>query len=166
MFQENHFYDDLLPGIAFPSKERFLLVGGKKLNQICSYCFRDLSSQFMVHCAECECFQLCSDCFSVGVELSPHKNTHSYRIVDNLDFPVLTKDWTALEELLLLEGKVSLDFTADLFHILTQVFCHWVLEIGNSLQNILAQGKPRSKWKSIIGICIWEFMGTAFLERR
>lgn len=55
-------------------------------------------------CAECENFDLCADCFCAGVELKPHKNTHAYRVSDNLNFPVFDKDWTAKEELLLLDG--------------------------------------------------------------
>jgi transcriptional adapter 2-alpha len=52
----------------------------------------------------CDDFDLCVDCFSVGAELKPHKSDHSYRVMDNLDYKVLTDDWAADEELLLLEG--------------------------------------------------------------
>ena len=30
-------------------------------------------------CAECSDFDLCVECFSVGVELHPHKASHKYR---------------------------------------------------------------------------------------
>lgn len=40
----------------------------------------------------------------MGVEITPHKNTHAYRVVDSLSFPVYTMDWGADEETLLLEG--------------------------------------------------------------
>jgi len=38
------------------------------------------------------------------VTLKPHDPTHSYRLADCLDFPIFAKDWSAQEELLLLEG--------------------------------------------------------------
>lgn len=82
----------------------FLPIGGKKNPFHCSYCKRDITLQFRVHCAECSNFNLCADCFSSGVSLHPHESSHSYRVVKNLDFPIFVKDWTANEELLLLEG--------------------------------------------------------------
>lgn len=72
----------------------------------CSYCKRDLqSSLFQCHitCVDCN-FDSCVDCFAAGAVLYPHQTTHSYKISDCLDFPLFTKDWTAREELLLLEG--------------------------------------------------------------
>eukprot|EP01035_Chromulina_nebulosa_P017699 gene17699-23289_t len=47
-----------------------------------------------------------SDCFASGVELFPHDITHykSYQVNDCLDFPLFAKDWTANEELALLDG--------------------------------------------------------------
>ena len=57
-----------------------------------------------MRCADCQDFDLCLDCFSVGVEVSPHTNAHRYRVIDDLSFPVLHPDWGADEELLLLEG--------------------------------------------------------------
>lgn len=49
-------------------------------------------------------FDLCVECFSVGVELGEHKNTHSYRVMDYLAFPLFEPHWGADEELLLLEA--------------------------------------------------------------
>lgn len=70
----------------------------------CDYCQRDLSTSLRIKCAVCPDFDLCLDCFSVGAEKKPHKNDHSYRVVDSLSFPVYTPDWGADEEMLLLEG--------------------------------------------------------------
>jgi len=70
----------------------------------CKYCRKDVVRSFAVECAECENFILCTDCFSAGVELHPHKNTHKYKVSDCLEFPLLVKDWTVSEELALLEG--------------------------------------------------------------
>jgi len=44
------------------------------------------------------------ECFSAGVELRTHKAWHNYRVIEELDFPLLCPDWTANEEQLLLEG--------------------------------------------------------------
>jgi transcriptional adapter 2-alpha len=53
-------------------------------------------------------FDLCVECFSVGVELNDkkndHKNTHSYKVMDFLAFPLHHPAWGADEEQLLLEG--------------------------------------------------------------
>ncbi|KAI8469008.1 MAG: hypothetical protein J3K34DRAFT_514672 [Monoraphidium minutum] len=70
----------------------------------CNYCHRDISNEVRIKCADCQDFDLCLGCFAVGVEVTPHKNTHRYRVVDNLSFPLLHPDWGADEELLLLEG--------------------------------------------------------------
>ena len=55
-------------------------------------------------CATCVGVDLCVECFSVGVEPFPHKAGHPYHVVDDQSFPLLTLDWGADEELLLLEG--------------------------------------------------------------
>jgi len=57
-----------------------------------------------ISCAICPEFDLCLECFSVGVELRGHKNWHDYRVIDDMHFPFLTRDWSAEEEQLLLEG--------------------------------------------------------------
>lgn len=86
----------------------FLFTGGKKTLHTCSYCKRDITQQFRSHCVNCSTeespYELCADCFSVGTNAAPHSNTHKYRIVDCIDIPIFKNDWTAAEELLLLEG--------------------------------------------------------------
>jgi transcriptional adapter 2-alpha len=83
------------------------VITGKRFPKLCSYCRRDISLQFRVKCAEATCkdWELCADCFAVGNCLYPHESSHAYHVIDNLDFPLFTKDWTTLEELLLLEGE-------------------------------------------------------------
>jgi transcriptional adapter 2-alpha len=85
-------------------RQGFIATGGKNERHMCSYCERDATGGIRIRCAECPSFELCGDCFASGVELYPHKNTHKYRVVDCLAFPVFDKAWTADEELLLLEG--------------------------------------------------------------
>lgn len=59
----------------------------------CNYCQKDISNTPRIKCAICPDFDLCLECFSVGVEINPHKNDHDYRVVDNLSFPIFHPDW-------------------------------------------------------------------------
>ncbi|GLI66472.1 hypothetical protein VaNZ11_010315 [Volvox africanus] len=70
----------------------------------CNYCQKDISHVPRIKCAECKDFDLCLECFSVGVEIKPHRNTHDYQVVENLSFPIYHPDWGADEEILLLEA--------------------------------------------------------------
>lgn len=63
----------------------------------CNYCQKDISDSVRIKCADCPDFDLCLECFSVGVEIHPHKNTHRYRVVDNLCFPLYHPDWGVRE---------------------------------------------------------------------
>ncbi|GLT76642.1 hypothetical protein SLA2020_482920 [Shorea laevis] len=77
---------------------------GKRALYHCNYCNKDITGQIRIKCAECADFDLCVQCFSVGAEVTPHKNSHSYRVMDDLSFPVFCADWNAEDETLLLEG--------------------------------------------------------------
>lgn len=70
----------------------------------CNYCRKDISNVIRIKCAQCADFDLCVECFSVGVELGAHKNYHDYHVMDILNFPLFEEEWGADEELLLLEG--------------------------------------------------------------
>lgn len=113
--QSELFPRSLSPEAQLPSEHvlrvlpgEYLHTGGKDPEYLCNYCRKDISSTLRFKCAECENFDLCADCFCAGVELKPHKNTHAYRVADNLNFPVFDKEWTAKEELLLLDGVAKL----------------------------------------------------------
>ena len=82
----------------------FLHTGGRAVSYTCTICSASLSQEFRIRCAVCSDFDICGDCFCVGAEKTPHRNTHSYRIVDCLSTPIFSRDWTSAEELLLLEG--------------------------------------------------------------
>ncbi|XAR53870.1 hypothetical protein NMG60_11022579 [Bertholletia excelsa] len=77
---------------------------GKKALYHCNYCNKDITGKIRIKCATCPDFDLCVECFSVGAEVTPHKSDHSYRVMDNLSFPLICPDWNADEEILLLEG--------------------------------------------------------------
>lgn len=101
-------YPFILCHLCRKKKARGGHPGGKREHRNdqyhCDYCQKDLSTSLRIKCNECDDFDLCLECFSVGVEITPHKNTHAYRVVDSLSFPVYTMDWGADEETLLLEG--------------------------------------------------------------
>jgi hypothetical protein len=100
-----HLSIDLLVKSSVMSQEgKFIPTGGKKVFFSCSYCQRDITQQIRIQCAVCDHFDLCGDCFAAGVSRYPHVNTHDYRVVDCIDIPIFTFDWTISEELLLLEG--------------------------------------------------------------
>jgi hypothetical protein len=83
----------------------FIKTGGKRTPVSCSYCQRDITTQCRIHCAVCiKNVDLCSDCFASGVCFEDHEGSHAYQVVDCIEFPIFAQDWTAQEELLLLEG--------------------------------------------------------------
>ncbi|XP_058080393.1 transcriptional adapter ADA2 isoform X2 [Magnolia sinica] len=77
---------------------------GKRALYHCNYCNKDISGKIRIKCAKCPDFDLCVECFSVGAEVTPHKSIHHYRVMDSLSFPLISPDWYADEEILLLEG--------------------------------------------------------------
>lgn len=78
----------------------------------CDVCNRDISNVCRIRCADCEDFDLCVKCFCIGAEVKgkPHKNTHRYIPIGRNAFPLLKKDWTADEEIMLLEGVSKYGF--------------------------------------------------------
>ena len=85
-----------------------------KLGKVhCNYCARDVSDQMYIKSAVSDDVDLCLECFSVGVEINDtaktdnmnaHRNDNPYRVMERLDFPLITSDWSAREELSLLDG--------------------------------------------------------------
>uniref|UniRef100_A0A6A7G625 Transcriptional adapter ADA2 isoform X1 n=1 Tax=Hirondellea gigas TaxID=1518452 RepID=A0A6A7G625_9CRUS len=70
----------------------------------CDYCREDITSEVRIKCADCKDFDLCVNCFSMGVSVPPHENSHRYRVMEHVTGSIFDKDWGADEELLLLEG--------------------------------------------------------------
>ncbi|TPX38235.1 hypothetical protein SmJEL517_g00210 [Synchytrium microbalum] len=70
----------------------------------CDVCEKDISPVVRIRCAACPDYDLCVECFASGKETGTHQNDHPYRVIQVLDFPIFDKDWTAEEELLLVEG--------------------------------------------------------------
>ncbi|OCH88639.1 SWIRM-domain-containing protein [Obba rivulosa] len=75
----------------------------------CDSCSCDLTHSIRIKCADPLCetgdgIDLCPACFCAGKEFGKHKRWHPYRVVELHSYPILTEDWGADEELLLLEG--------------------------------------------------------------
>lgn len=69
-------------------------------------CYGDLSDRFIL-CVQCD-INICCACFASGVEFNEHKSDHSYSVL-SYDFPVFKdSDWSAKEELVLLDGLINL----------------------------------------------------------
>lgn len=74
-------------------------------NEKCSSCKTELNPPY-IQCAECH-IDICSACFANGVEFFSHRNDHNYRVIRN-DFVLFEKsDWTAKEELALLDSLLK-----------------------------------------------------------
>jgi transcriptional adapter 2-alpha len=77
-------------------------------------CERNISKSVKILCAECPASEpgknelvICLECLRLG-KISPdypdHKSNHDYYVFDNLEFPLLTADWSALQEIRLIQG--------------------------------------------------------------
>ncbi|KAI9914682.1 hypothetical protein PsorP6_007669 [Peronosclerospora sorghi] len=65
--------------------------------KFCLNCQKDLARNICITCAECTAqppFELCVECFAVGVELGEHKRTHQYMVSDCLAFPIVYEPQT------------------------------------------------------------------------
>ncbi|KAJ1615352.1 ADA2-like protein [Cryptosporidium canis] len=69
----------------------------------CDVCKKD-TWDYRIRCAECVEYDLCLDCFCQGKSSSNHRPNHKYIPVGRYTFNLLTENWTAEEELLLMEA--------------------------------------------------------------
>ncbi|XP_057315004.1 transcriptional adapter 2-beta-like isoform X1 [Hydractinia symbiolongicarpus] len=69
----------------------------------CNYCHADCSG-LRISCAECSDFDACLQCFASGAEMGNHKRGHNYQLMDNGTFRLVVPEWTADEEMLLLDA--------------------------------------------------------------
>jgi len=72
--------------------------------QQCKNCGLDITDIVHIECDVCTDLRLCAECFAQGAEFDSHKNDHNYCVIELPDFPICDANWTAEEELLLLEG--------------------------------------------------------------
>lgn len=70
----------------------------------CFFCERKINAMTKVYCEDCRDIFICLKCFIEGRESGDHKRDHRYRIMDKLDFKLFGDQWTAREEINLLDG--------------------------------------------------------------
>jgi hypothetical protein len=75
----------------------------------CTACGQDIGSVCYLRCSECTNVVLCLACYSVGSiafthQHPQHKSNHPYRVCQKYNFPVFRPDWTASDELMLING--------------------------------------------------------------
>ncbi|CAG4953729.1 unnamed protein product [Parnassius apollo] len=77
----------------------------------CTYCQEEING-VRVRCAECIDFDICLQCFSLGAEIGPHKNDHSYQFMDSGAFGIFLgrTSWSANEEVRLLDAIEQFGF--------------------------------------------------------
>ncbi|KAJ8918360.1 hypothetical protein NQ315_008054 [Exocentrus adspersus] len=71
----------------------------------CANCFSELVYPYIL-CDVCN-VNICSTCFSNGAEFLNHKNDHDYRVLNSKFVLFENSDWTADEELTLLESLAA-----------------------------------------------------------
>lgn len=76
----------------------------------CNNCEKDITKHVQIYCAECKDTDICVNCFAEGTEFEGHKSNHDYYVINKLNFPMFTEDWTAEEELLLYEALERFGF--------------------------------------------------------
>ncbi|XP_017777769.1 PREDICTED: transcriptional adapter 2-alpha-like isoform X1 [Nicrophorus vespilloides] len=72
----------------------------------CVKCDTELFDTFIL-CVQCD-FNLCTKCFANGAEVGPHRNDHNYKVMSNEFELFKSSDWTAKEEMILLNGILTL----------------------------------------------------------
>ncbi|CAL9731001.1 transcriptional adapter 2 [Monosporozyma unispora] len=74
----------------------------------CDVCSSDCTNRVRITCAICPEYDLCVPCFAQGSYNGNHRPYHDYRIIETNSYPILTEDWGADEELLLIKGAQTL----------------------------------------------------------
>ena len=91
-------------------KKRKVFTPWKPGKNDCLYCRRDLGTEVRIRCVVCPepvegvPASFCVECFGARVEIGEHKSSHDYQVVDTPSVCLLSEDWTADEELRLLEA--------------------------------------------------------------
>lgn len=83
---------------------------------------------------------MCVNCFVSGSVSNGFSVESNYRVINKLNFPLFQEDWTAEEELLLLEGLVYSFFNRN----------DLVLEIGETFLSISTLIKTKMTLKDIM----------------
>lgn len=71
----------------------------------CSNCYSEIVLRY-IYCEMCK-INICLECFSKGAEFGKHNNNHDYRVLTTNFLLFDNSDWTAEEELRLLDSLIS-----------------------------------------------------------
>lgn len=81
------------------------LVENCETTNYCANCFSELVYPYIL-CEKCD-VNICCACFSNGAEFLKHKNDHDYRVLNAKFILFENSDWTAEEEVTLLDSLVA-----------------------------------------------------------
>ena len=70
----------------------------------CDFCDKDITRHTKVIDADGLDTDMCVNCFIAGEENHKHSKDNPYHVINRLTFPLYEENWTAEEELLILEG--------------------------------------------------------------
>lgn len=74
--------------------------------RFCTYCQVPLGQRLFIECQDCSAI-LCAECFSIGAEIGPHTNDHSYCVRDAAAVDLFHTGWTFADEYSLLESMLD-----------------------------------------------------------
>lgn len=78
------------------------------INEVyCSACQREITNERYIKCLKCRSYQLCLECFSTGQCTELHDVNHKILVVEVDENPIFRKNWTSMEENLLLAAIQS-----------------------------------------------------------
>eukprot|EP00045_Choanoeca_perplexa_P005742 m.48138 g.48138 ORF g.48138 m.48138 type:complete len:371 (-) comp13270_c0_seq3:991-2103(-) len=77
---------------------------------LCVFCNKALDDEICIECAQCSNVLLCLECFSSGVEHHDHRKTHPYRVIGGAMGPLFAPDWSAADEVNLLNAVEQAGF--------------------------------------------------------
>lgn len=107
----------------------------------CSNCFKELVTRY-IFCDMCK-INICLQCFANGAEFGEHKNDHNYRVHSTNFVLFENSDWTAEEELKLIDlllfygnwGLVALNFPNRTINEIKEHYEYFYLD-GHGSKNI------------------------------
>lgn len=76
----------------------------------CYFCERETTKHAYILCRECQNLSICLVCFCSQIEKNGHKKTHCYSTIPNFEFSLKNNSWTAIQELLFVEGIEKFGF--------------------------------------------------------
>lgn len=81
-----------------------------KTHITCAICKKELKEEPIIKCIECSCLDICTQCFSFGLETQQHRSYHEYR-VDRRHIPISSSsDWPPEMELDLLNAVLEFGY--------------------------------------------------------